>query len=693
MASEAGCPRSSVTHYAVLIGICFTPKERRSEWPPLKGCVRDVQGIETQLLKSYSNPDIRMLTATLQHPEDPHPSEDQRALPTYHNILSSLGRIVSEAASGSFVYIHFTGHGTTTEPRTWFARDARELALVVLSGDGSEIRYLRSTELAYQVRNMVERGLKVTVVLDCCASGGVVRDKLDPSVKYLPYDPMVDMAHPPAPAQELEPVEKDARPVYRAASSLLNWLINPDGYVVLAACGPTEKAMELDFGNGQFHGALSYFLIRTFIKLGSVGGKQQYIYSHLIARFREKCPQQRPMLYGNKSLSFFTDTTTTWRAAPIPVVKTPTGFRLEAGLAHGVSNGDLFAINSNGTFSDDATRFKSNLVTVRTTEIHSLTSNLELLDPTTTTLPTASGLTATELSRLSLREYPVGLELRIPLSETWLTALRDRSSLNICHLDGTNKATMFFFNVIILTSNHYEIRDEDGDPVPDIPATLYPLEENAEFVLDVVEHLVRFRLIQSLSDEPLPDSTRSFRDQFAAVLVDKHNKNSVPSYGLHLNNILEVQDGDSVELVVQNLGTTTLYIHVLIMGTLWDIEDLLYANHEVIPPVFVENFGDWAANIRSGYDGQWRLKIRLSVPKELQDKGAGWCDDYIKVCLTSQPTSLASLEQPELGEFVRLRRENRHGSVGSHTGTLSEDWAMLTFCVRTWVTNAWPYDV
>ncbi|KAI1120331.1 hypothetical protein F5Y10DRAFT_258642 [Nemania abortiva] len=688
MASEPTSFKPPVTHYAVLIGICFTPKERRDEWPPLKGCIRDIQGIKTQLLKSYFNPDIQVLTASFQHPNDSHPSEDQSVLPTYRNILSSLERIASEATAGSFVYIHFTGHGTTTEPSSQFTRDTTgELALVVLAGDGSEIQYLRSSELANQMRNLVEKGLKVTVVLDCCASGRIVRGKLDPSVKYLPYDPAVDIAHPPAPGRDLWPVEEDAGPVSRAASSHLNWLINPNGYVVLTACGPTEKAMELDFGNGKFYGALSYFLIRTFIRRGSVGGKQQHIYSHIVARFREKCPEQSPMLYGNKTLSFFTDATATWHAAPIPVVKTPTGLRLEAGMAHGVSSGDLFAINADDPSADPAAASPSSLVTVKTTEIHALTSDLELLDPNTATLPSASGLTATEVTRLSLRRWPVGLEMRIPLSEAWSTALRDRSSLNICNLDGTNEAAVFL-NIIILTSDHYEIRDHMGKPVPDLPATLYPLEDNAEFVLDVVERLVRFYAALELSDQLPPESTHAFRERFGAVLVDSNNANFHP-IGPYGNHSALVKDGDSVELVVHNLGTTALYIHVLVMGALWDIEDLLHANHEVIPPFFSDRVEESLVRSMSGHSTEWRLKMRMSLPKKLQDKGERLCNDFIKVCLTSQPTSLMLLEQPELGEFVRLRRENRHGSVESSTSALSEDWAMLTFHVHTLRTDLW----
>jgi hypothetical protein len=643
-----------------------------------------------QLMKSFPHSDIQVLTASLQHPDDARPSDDQAALPTYRNILSSLERTSSEASVGSFVYIHFTGHGTTIHSRSPFARNsAGELALVVLAGDGSEIQYLRGTELAYQLHRLVEKGLKVTVVLDCCASGSVVRDRLDPLVKYLPYDLAVDVAHPPEPDPAPNEENEDAGPVYRAASSRLNWLIDPEGYVVLAACGPTEKAMELDFGNGQFYGALSYFLVRAFIRRGGVGGKHQYIYSHIVSRFREKCPNQRPMLYGNNTLCFFTDSTFPWHAAPIPVVKTATGLQLEAGLAHGISSEDLFAIDPDDPTSDLTIASTSSPLTFKATEVRGLTSDLELLDSNAGAFTAASGLTATAITRLSLRRFTIGLNLQIPRSEVWLKAVHDRVSLHITYVDGTEDATTFTFIVTVLTNDYYQIR-EYGDLIPDklLPKSMYPLEENAEFVLDVMEHVARYWDIYNLREPNY--SENPLREQFGVSLVASDDRNyHSQCYHPNTHPMALVKDGDSLELVVLNWGLSALYVNVFAMGAIWDVEDLLYANHEVIPQRLSYNALEFFNNT-SHNSGEWRLKIRMSLPKELGDS-IERCDDYIKVCITSQPTSFMSLEQPNLGEFLTLRQKNRHRHRRGEQDTSAslEAWAMLTFPVHTYEAGAW----
>ena len=698
-----------------------------------------------------------MLKASLRHADQTRPSEDPGTLPTYGNILSSLERIATEAAAGSFVYIHFTGHGTTIESGTPTA--AAEMALVVLAGDdGAEIRYLRGTEFARSLRMLVDKKLKVTVVLDCCVSWSVVRGKLDPSIKSLPYDAAVDRAYPPAQALEEEGLSQDA--VYRQASSRSNWLLDPDGYVVLAACGPAETAREIEVGKGNFYGALSYFLIRTFLRRGSVGGKHQYIYSHVVARFWEKCPEQNPILYGNKSLGFFSAgaPAAAWRAASIPVVNVKargtdsSSLRLGVGLAHGVSVGDVFAINVNPAM-DPTGASASSLLMARTAEVYPLTSKLEPLDPATDTdtgkgkgkgtalpLPTASGLTATEVTRLSLCQIPAGIADLRPNQDP--AAWTNRSaSLNIRSLDlkGTgddsdytstatphadddddvdaNALSPEFSLIVILTSDQIMIQDSWGTVSTievNLPAamTIQGHEEHeeheawAEFVLDVVEHMRRFHAVRQLFNTQLSYFENPITKQFNVALVGDNQLfycspttrdlqssvspgyTSPKSYRHHLG-VAQVQDGDSLELIVQNWGPTALYVNVLSLNGRGEIEDLLHASYGVIPPCFgVRDPETWAANFKNQYYGQWRLQIREFIP-DWVGPDEEWCRDYLKVCITSQPTSLAVLEQPHVGEFVGLRRDTdrQHRAGGEQADAagvpIPENWVMFTFRVDT----------
>lgn len=165
--------RAIATYYAILIGINAYPES------PLKGCVRDVQEIK-KYLEAMPNPvHIQMFTASpTDDSNSSRPIEDLELWPTHDNVTSSLKKITSSAKPGDFVYIHYSGHGTTVKPSGEFSnRSTGDLALVLLEvANGTDIRYLRGLELAYLLRDMVAKNLIVTLVLDCCFSGSVVRN-------------------------------------------------------------------------------------------------------------------------------------------------------------------------------------------------------------------------------------------------------------------------------------------------------------------------------------------------------------------------------------------------------------------------------------------------------------------------------------------------------------------------------------
>ncbi|RYP61176.1 hypothetical protein DL771_010213 [Monosporascus sp. 5C6A] len=491
---------SVVTHYALLIGICFTPKERRHEWPPLRGCIQDVQEIKDHLAKLSPGAHIRTFTASLSEPDASCPAEEEEDLPTHKNVMESLENITLRASAGSFIYIHFTGHGTAIKPTSCFANSSTgESALVVLaSDDKTKIQYLHGSELAGSLKRMVEKGLKVTLVLDCCASGSVVRDKVDPSVRFLPYDSAVDTAHSPVPGQSISPEDEATSPAIRGSSMRANWLVDPDGYTVLTACGPTEMAREVFDKDGLWHGLLSYFLVRTFVKRGRVGGKLQHIYAHLCARFREKSIPQTPMLYGNKDLYFFEDANPGDDVTLIPIITNlDRSLQLGAGEAHGVCKGDRFALCPLGHKNRDSGS-EQVAIHFEVTRAGALISDLQASD----SIPMQSGMTVRACTRLALRRFPVLLDLRLQCRTAWEIASRKRPSLDVQYAKNVNAGTSFSFRVIILAKDSYKIRDDSDQEIPDLPPPPPDLDVNADYVLDIVEHLAnRSASISSVQPE------------------------------------------------------------------------------------------------------------------------------------------------------------------------------------------------
>ncbi|CAI7589343.1 unnamed protein product [Penicillium glandicola] len=268
-------------HYAILIGIDAYPSG------PLTSCVRDVQMIQKCLEDKLGSVEVHTLIASKSlDPEIITPLEDPEHWPTYYNVTSVLERVTSQAKPKDYVYIHYSGHGTRLPPCFDFSNQSTgDLALVLLEGDQSPELCLRGPRLARLLKDMVDKELVVTLVLDCCFSATVYRNS-GPDARYLPYGLTAASTH------SLDPkdiyVERSTRPTNRDVSMRDNWLLEPDRYAILAACGPDENAKGGSEASekGLIYGALSYFLSQTLSDHG-IGRRHKDIHRHIRARFWE----------------------------------------------------------------------------------------------------------------------------------------------------------------------------------------------------------------------------------------------------------------------------------------------------------------------------------------------------------------------------------------------------------------------
>jgi hypothetical protein len=354
-----GDSNSSPTHFALLIGL-NADSER-----PLKGCVRDVREISKYVNNSLVNVHTQLFTAD-DLPTASETTGQPELLATSSNVNAGLQKILSIAEPGSYVYIHYSGHGVRMQASNEFSsRTTGDLALNVLEDSSQNVTTpFPGLKLAHILKDMVNKKLTVTLVLDCCFSGSVLRYGSSSecpseysSVRYREHDPVAydtSSSSPEEVEKEIRDIEEPDDGGYRDASMLPNWLVDPKGYTVITACGPHEVASELSFGGEASeyrHGALSYFLLRAMKKLGGLGGKHAHIYPYLCSMFRQSRPTQNPMWYGNKDLCFFGDTTlsTELTGAPFAVVWRGTRLQLQGGQAHGICVGDQFAVYTIGS--------------------------------------------------------------------------------------------------------------------------------------------------------------------------------------------------------------------------------------------------------------------------------------------------------------------------------------------------------
>ncbi|KAI2965597.1 hypothetical protein CBS147323_5769 [Aspergillus niger] len=292
--------------WAVLIGVNFnkTPKFR------LSGAVRDVENIKEYLQSENSPLDIIALTAS--NPSDPaglYPTEPQELWPTYGRITAVMDGIGRVAQEGDFVYIHFSGHGTRLPVTvTRHSKETNGDFALVLVDEAAGNAYFEGTDLAERLNILVKKGVKVTLVLDCCFSGSSSRHgehAEDEIVRAIGYRDLIH-DNAAASASRARSEHQTSAYLFRDADFVPQWLLKPDGYGILTACGPHERAKELKY-NGQKYGALTFFLCQTlrFLKAAGVEASHQFLYLQTCVQFRSNYPLQHPMRYGNPQHLFF----------------------------------------------------------------------------------------------------------------------------------------------------------------------------------------------------------------------------------------------------------------------------------------------------------------------------------------------------------------------------------------------------
>jgi hypothetical protein len=677
-----------INYWAILIGINFYPGR------PLKGAVQDVQAIKGYLESSpvEGTPvNISTFTATSPSGEDAHhlPVEAPKNWPTYENVMSSLAQVGDMARPGDVVYIHYSGHGTrrpspgSGDKHEDGGEGAGDVALVLLSDNPSRLRYLASRELAHQLKEMVEHGLHVTLVLDCCFSGSVVRHGSlnSSSIRTIEYDPAIDLM----PVKNLRSQESHAcRPntsPTRNSRLLPQWLINPDGYTILTACGMHERAYELVNG-GRQHGALSFFLLQSLGQLRKTGVhiSHQSLYQHIRILFHAYWPQQNPMRYGNQDLSFFGELMSRDTVPFIPVFKKDGFLRLAAGSAHGVLEDDRYSVYPFETPEDGPSGSTVDPVVVQVTTVRGLTSDLVGVDRSDTSQVT-TGWKAKPLTHLSRWKVRVGLMASVDNRVQWSTAVTQRHHFEV--YVGVSDGQACHLYIAINTHGEYEILDASCNEILSLPKVPADLDTAMGHVLHLLEHVSCFKYIEGIVNR---SPSIPFEQSFQITL------RNTAGHDFGTEGILDVKHGDALHLTVQNLCDRPLYMAIFDFGPSWQIASLISD----------DGGGDYisipSANKETLFPGRETIGWAMEVPDLFQQRGQDQCEDIIKVFLTNQPTSFAPMVLPKISvplDVTRSSPRDHHQLSTVLDGLLTsfrhpqdhisgeEEWTTRNFVIRT----------
>ncbi|KAK8016717.1 caspase [Apiospora rasikravindrae] len=630
MSHSVGSQICETSHYALLVGINGYPNPKNR----LNGAVRDAQEFKVLLNDSVEHASVKILTATQsEHTEAFNPSEDRECWPTYDNITAEFNRILAQAPPHSFVYVHFSGHGSHGPSGDNNARETMPLALCVLSGEEGPKppnRYLWGSELASILKAMVDRELVVTLVLDCCFSGSVKRSDNN-GLRFLEYEPNVDAAFPMDSSKSLPYADDIAFSKFRKASMLPNWLANPAGYTVLTACGPTQRALEIRDEASLQHGMLSYFLLRACKQFGGLGCSLGILFQHLQAMIQERAGTQMPCLLGNRTLGLFgrNERQPGFFEAHVAVRRgSDNEVRIPIGEAQNVSLGDLFKLSPLGAKYEGSRRAVTGCV-VQVTPLHSVLGPYDAEDD----LGARTGWLAQPLTRTSFQRYPVRILSSVPQRDEIENAL-GKEGFMISPVGVDSQQTPFCF--INHSGTDFSILESGTDKTLHLPER--PMADaNTKGIRDVLEHLIRYQLAKESVSVFQIDISLPYQ-----VYMESNGMRFEAGASIH------VSHDDDIYLNVHNNGPHDIYLFVFGFWPFWEVQHIFKRSHSVVPPSQPK-----------------RRKITMTVPPGLLKDGQMVSHDLIKVFITTQFTSFNILELPSLGdkmEEIQVRsKESKRG--------------------------------
>jgi hypothetical protein len=543
-------------------------------------------------------------------------------------MVRAFQALAAKAAPGDVVYVHYSGHGARAATAFPALKPGGfDEALVPADIGDDQVQYLRDVELHWLLKAIVDRGAHLSVVLDCCHSGSATKNVV--AVRGLLEPDAVPRSGPLlTPADELSAAWRADGA--RSTTALPAWLLEPRGYVLLAACRASESAYECITDTMQRGGAFTHALLAALAEHGA-DAPCETLRRDVVARVHGRFPSQTPELQGERGRDLFGGR----RAEPSPAafVLAVDRERVRVGLGqvHGVAQGAILAIDVQGAQGASSAR-------AEVTELHDVECWARVIER----LPVRIGAAV----RL-LRRGPAQREYRVDLVEDAATpgALRARlapylGAIGEGWVRVASAVEAADFGVRVAADGALEVLDGAG----------LPLELHAEPILStapdagarVVQrlvHLARFRSVRDLENH---DAASPLRGMLEAELLGWQGADYDPDAPVAPRPFQDpgnprVTVGDWVFLRVRNVLTPTrgndpeaiLNITVLDLKPDWAIQQ-----------VFPIGAGEFAS-----LDPRDDLILPFQV--WLPDTISGGTD-VLKVLATTETTSFRVLELPPI---------------------------------------------
>lgn len=629
-------------HYALLIGInLYLPNDIQGKtYKSLRGCVKDVERVETFLRGRLPLPDANLIKLTATNAPTGGAVEPPEKRPTYANIVAAFKSLIERVNTGDFVYVHYSGHGgraKTAYPAIKGPVYDETLVPMDIGQPGGQ--YLRDVELAHLISQLVAKGAILNVVLDCCHSGGMNRNgELPPEDEYTDLRGLdvADEADRPhqnlvADPDTLAATWQTLSPDNRNLISGMGGLPEPRGYALIAASQANQYAQEKTFPTVGLSGVLTHCLLTALTEAGQRVTVGQ-VFNRVTAEVQRINLAQNPQAFGELGRDMF-------GAAPMPFVygvlvkqvEMPKNrVQLGAGQVHGIRNGAEFAIYpANAT---DLLAPEGRIARVQVTERGAVDSWAQLLDTPTTPLQPGMLARLTEPASKTLVRNVLLSPSPDPDSQKALDAVRDAFRIMVAPLLRLTETPGEAHFTVSAAGGQYTLSDGTGIPFPNLPKVA---AGEGHAVIEQVMHLTQYQNVQALTNGE-PRSPLRGKLKLELLGTQQFFEPSEPADPFPPSEIPTVKVGQWLIVQVTNTSNRPLNVTILALQPDWSI---------------VQAFPRDGSNFET-FDPNMPITLGFQVGL---GEGVNEGVDILKVFATVEDTDFHWLELPPMGGETRNR--------------------------------------
>lgn len=237
----------------------------RTDFKNLDGCKNDALAVKSLIQSFYAF-----------KPQNVDTLFNRKA--TRAGILAKFTALLNKSNAGDVAFIYYAGHGSQQRNSLTKEKDSLDESIVPADTYSPGVGDIRDKELAKIFNAFIDKGVKLTVILDCCHSGSMSRGLYDkPKSRYIAtnYFDAKDDSNPQAPEDRKEGT-----------------------FLIISAAQDDEPAEEAVDENKKPHGAFTISLLEA-IKQQSVNASALNLFKSIGVILKSKGKSQEPVIGGD----------------------------------------------------------------------------------------------------------------------------------------------------------------------------------------------------------------------------------------------------------------------------------------------------------------------------------------------------------------------------------------------------------